>query len=70
MQFGEGPYSLKPGMQKIHDIWGADWEPDPETSKTIAGLQEGYPTRKAALIALEAALTKKQPGPLGEIIDQ
>lgn len=68
MQFGEGPYPLKPGMQQIHDTWGADWEPDPEASKAIADLQEGFPTRKTALTALEAALTEKQPGGLGEIM--
>ena len=62
MQFGEGPYSLKPGMQQIHDTRGADWEPDPEASKAIADLQEGFPTRKAALDALEAA-TGNQPEP-------
>lgn len=40
------------------EIWGEDWRLDADNVRAVRKTEEPFPTRRAALIALEAALSE------------
>lgn len=50
------------------EAWGEDWELSQETIQLINKTRGSHPTRKAALLALEAAMDSNPENNLGEIL--
>lgn len=53
-------------------VWGKDWEVDIKALKLITdaikAANQGHPTRRAALLALEAAIASNPENNLGEML--
>lgn len=50
------------------ETWGEGWELNKETLGILQNLKQNYPTRRAALLTIEAAICAKPGSSLGEII--